>query len=71
MRVVGTIEQPEDPNSGKLKKGLSFPDNESAIKDGDLFALMGGAGDETLYIRSNGSWLRVVTDGDTLDAGVY
>ena len=69
MEVFGSLDS-KDSGSGKLKKGTSFP-NDNSVKDGDLFSLVSDEGSETLYIRSSGTWTRLVMDGDTIDAGSY
>ena len=68
MEVFGSLDSKD--GSGRLKRGPEFPP-EPSVKDGDLFAMVDADGAETLYIRSSGTWIRVLLDSEEIDAGTY
>jgi hypothetical protein len=67
MQVMGTLHQADDPIKGKLKKGNAFP--EDALT-GDMYTLINGDNEAT-YIKHPEGWVRILLEGDYIDAGTY
>lgn len=67
MQVMGTLHQADDESKMKSKKGRDFPCDAS---DGDMFTILNGNSEAT-YIKRPEGWVKILLDGDYIDAGSY